>query len=57
MIEVNLNADLQSVWLRLAKRFYASLVEREQRRIRIPQDAVRGCDEAPIPKGGIAFES
>lgn len=42
------SADLQTVYKRLAaRRKEASLVEQEQRRIRIPQDAVRGCDEAP----------
>lgn len=46
-MKVNLNADLRDVCKRLASGFDASLVEQEQRRIRIPQDAVRGCDEAP----------
>jgi hypothetical protein len=43
-----LSADLKEVLARLSKKFDASLVEREQRRIRIPQDAVRGCEEAPV---------
>ena len=47
MYRFELNADLREVWLRLAGHFDASLVEQEQRRIRIPQDAVRGCEEAP----------
>lgn len=46
-----LSADLREVHARLARRFNASVVHREEHGIRTPENAVRGCAEAPDNEG------
>ena len=46
-MKIDLNADLREVYGRLAGKFQAPVAHQEERGIRIPDNAVRGCAGAP----------